>query len=105
MVLHTVYEQQDQMHHTHTRRIDHRIVNIHQPHVRPIVRGKENAKTEFGSKLQVSMVGGFTFIDHHCWEAFNEGNYLTHIAAAFLSNVKKQLLLVKNISYNTNAHL
>jgi len=76
MVLHTVYEQQDQMHHTHTRRIDHRIVNIHQPHVRPIVRGKENAKTEFGSKLQVSMVGGFTFIDHHCWEAFNEGNYL-----------------------------
>lgn len=76
MVLHTVYDQQDEMHRSHTNRIDHRIVNIHQPHVRPIVRGKENAKTEFGSKLQMSLVGGFTFIDHHSWEAFNEGNYL-----------------------------
>jgi hypothetical protein len=76
MVLHTVYEQQEEMHRTHTHRIDHRIVNIHQPHVRPIVRGKENAKTEFGSKIQMSLVGGFTFIDHLSWEAFNEGSYL-----------------------------
>ena len=76
MVLHTVYEQQEQMHRTRTRRIDYRIVNIHQPHVRPIVRGKENAKTEFGSKLQMSLVEGFAFIDHLSWEAFNEGKYL-----------------------------
>lgn len=76
MVLHTVYEQQEEMHRTRTHRIDHRIVNIHQPHVRPIVRGKENAKTEFGSKIQMSLVGGFAFIDHLSWEAFNEGNYL-----------------------------
>ena len=76
MVLHTVYEQQEEMHRTRTHRIDHRIVNIHQPHVRPIVRGKENAKTEFGSKIQMSLVGGFAFIDHLSWEAFNEGSYL-----------------------------
>lgn len=76
MVIHTVYEQQEEMHRTHTNRIDHRIVNIHQPHVRPIVRGKENAKTEFGSKMQVSLVGGLIFIDHLSWEAFNEGGYL-----------------------------
>lgn len=76
MVLHTVYEQQEEMHRTRSHRIDHRIVNIHQPHVRPIVRGKENAKTEFGSKIQMSLVGGFAFIDHLSWEAFNEGNYL-----------------------------
>ncbi|HVB66204.1 MAG TPA: transposase, partial [Candidatus Acidoferrales bacterium] len=76
MVLHTVYDQQEEMHRTHTHRIDHRIVNIHQPHVRPIVRGKENAKTEFGSKVQMSLVGGFAFIDHLSWEAFNEGGYL-----------------------------
>ncbi len=76
MVLHTVYEQQEEMHRTRTHRIDYRIINIHQPHVRPIVRGKENAKTEFGSKLQMSLVGGFAFIDHLCWEAFNEGKYL-----------------------------
>ena len=76
MVLHTVYEQQEEMHRTHTKRIDYRIVNIHQPHVRPIVRGKENAKTEFGSKIQMSLVEGFAFIDHLSWEAFNEGGYL-----------------------------
>ena len=55
---------------------DYRIVSIHQPHVRPIVRGKESAKTEFGSKIQMSMVEGFAFIDHISWEAFNEGKYL-----------------------------
>jgi hypothetical protein len=76
LVLHTVYEQQLEMHRTHTKSIPHRIVNIHQPHVRPIVRGKDKAKVEFGSKLQVSLVGGFTFIDRLSWEAFNEGQCL-----------------------------
>ncbi len=76
MVFHTVNEQQEQMHRTHSKRIEHRIVSIHQPQVRPIVRGKENAKVEFGSKIQVSLVEGYTFIDHHSWEAFNEGGYL-----------------------------
>lgn len=76
MVLHTVYDQQEQMHRTRSKRIDDRIVNIHQPHVRPIVRGKEKAKVEFGSKLQVSIVKGFMFIDHLCWDAFNEVKYL-----------------------------
>lgn len=77
MVLHTVYEQQLEMHRSHSKSIPHRIVNIHQPHVRPIVRGKDKAKVEFGSKLQVILVAGFTFIDRLSWEAFNEGRYLT----------------------------
>lgn len=76
MVLHTVYEQQLEMHRSHNKSIPHRIVNIHQPHVRPIVRGKDKAKVEFGSKLQVSLVAGFTFIDRLNWEAFNEGQCL-----------------------------
>lgn len=76
LVLHTVYEQQEQMHRTHTKSVPHRIVIIHQPHVRPIVRGKDKAKVEFGSKLLVSLVGGFTFIDRLSWEAFNEGQCL-----------------------------
>lgn len=76
MVLHTVYDQQEEMHRTHTHRIDHRIVNIHQPHIRPIVRGKERTKTEFGSKIHMSLVSGCTFIDHLSWEAYNEGSLL-----------------------------
>lgn len=54
-------------------KIENRIVNIHQPHVRPIVRGKEGIKTEFGSKLQVSLIDGFSFIDKLSWDNFNEG--------------------------------
>jgi IS5 family transposase len=33
-----------------------RIVSIHQPQVRPIVRGKEKSKVELGSKINVSLV-------------------------------------------------
>jgi hypothetical protein len=76
MVLHTVYEQQKEMHETRTHRIDHRIVKIHQPHVRPIVRGKTQVKTEFGSKIQAALVAGYVFIDYIDWEAFNEIGWL-----------------------------
>ena len=56
--------------------IDHRIVSIHQPHVRPIVRGKTNANVEFGAKIQVSLMNGYAFLDDLSWEAFNEGTRL-----------------------------
>ncbi|WP_460197685.1 hypothetical protein [Segatella asaccharophila] len=47
-----------------------RIISLYQPFVRPIVKGK--AKTEFGAKIGVSVVKGYTFIDHHSWDAYNE---------------------------------
>ena len=71
-----IYEQQLHMHRNRTHRVDNRIVNLHQPHVRPIVRGKESAKVEFGSKLQVSLVDGYMFLDKLSWDAFNEGGSL-----------------------------
>jgi hypothetical protein len=83
IVLHCVYEQQYQMHSTHTHRIDDRIVNIHQPHVRPIKRGKDGKKVEFGSKLQVSLSEGFTLIDQLSWDNFNEGGCLTESVALY----------------------
>jgi hypothetical protein len=49
------------------------MASIHQPHVRPIVRGKTNANVEFGAKVQVSLVQGFAFLEDLPWEAFNEG--------------------------------
>ena len=74
--LQTVYQQQETMHRTQTRSIENRIVNLHQPHVRPIKRGKAGKKTEFGSKLQVSLINGFTFLDKLSWDNFNEGGDL-----------------------------
>jgi IS5 family transposase len=52
--------------------IKDRIVSICQPHIRPIVRGKAKANTEFGAKVAVSMVDGYFYIDHLSWDSFNE---------------------------------
>jgi hypothetical protein len=53
--------------------IPDRIVNLRQPHVRPIVRGKAGREFEFGQKMAVSVVDGFTFIEEQCWNNFAEG--------------------------------
>jgi IS5 family transposase len=50
-----------------THSVPERIVSIHQPHVRPIVSGKEKAKVEFGSKINVNIVDGYAFLDHLAW--------------------------------------
>lgn len=76
LVINTVYQQQKQMYDSRTHQIDHRIVSIHQPHVRPMVRGKSHAKVEFGSKIHLSMIDGFSFLDEISWEAFNEGSHM-----------------------------
>lgn len=76
LVIQTLYEQQFQMYQAQTHSIEHRIVSIHQPHVRPIVRGKTNAQVEFGSKIQVSLMNGYAFLDELSWDAFNEGGRL-----------------------------
>ena len=68
----TMIHQQKEMLVSGTHQCANRIVSIFQPHVRPIVRGKAKAKTEFGAKIGVSVVEGYTFIDHHSWDAYNE---------------------------------
>ncbi|MCU0360745.1 MAG: IS5 family transposase [Bacteroidia bacterium] len=76
LVIQEAYRQQQHMFVERTHSVEHRIVSIHQPHVRPIVRGKEKAKVEFGAKVNVSLVNGFSFIDHLSWDAYNEGKLL-----------------------------
>jgi len=62
-VIQHIYEQQTQMYNEHTHSIDNRIVNIYQPYVRPIVRGKDRAQVEFGAKLGVSIKNGYAMIN------------------------------------------
>jgi len=71
-VIQQVYSQQLSMYRNRSCRCDDRIVNIHQPHVRPIIRGKAKSRTEFGAKISVSLVDGITMVDHLGWDAFNE---------------------------------
>jgi hypothetical protein len=87
LVINTLYEQQQKMFTEGTHSVEHRIVSIHQPHVRPIVRGKTNANVEFGAKINVTLMNGYAFLDDLSWEAFNEGTRLM----ASVEKYKKRL--------------
>ena len=66
--------QQEHMYNNKVKRCDNRIVSIHQPHVRPIIRGKQNKSVEFGSKLNVSLTtDGISYVNHIGWNNYNEG--------------------------------
>ena len=72
-ILDEVYQQQFYMYMNRVNLVDHRIVSISQPHIRPIVRGKAGRHTEFGAKISLSLMDGFCFfIEHLSWENFNE---------------------------------
>lgn len=76
-VIQHVYRQQAEMYRHKSRRCDDRIVSIHQPHVRPIIRGKAHKTTEFGAKLSASLTeNGLAQVDRISWDAFNEGSDL-----------------------------
>ena len=58
--------------------IPDRIVSVSKPYVRPIVRGKEVKKVEFGAKCNNILVDGMSFIEKISFNAFNEGTRLEH---------------------------
>ena len=72
-VIHEVYRQQHEMHTEDKRTIEHRIVSLYQPHVRPMPRGKDRVQTEFGSKQLVMLKDGYTHVQTISWDNFNEG--------------------------------
>lgn len=76
LVISELYRQQKEMFDAKKHAIPGRIVSISQPHVRPIVRGKANAPVEFGAKISVSLVDGYSFLETLSWDAYNEANEL-----------------------------
>lgn len=77
LVIHTLYEQQRQMHELRTHTVADRIVSISQPHVRPIVRGKAGKRVEFGAKISIShQKDGYVSLDTLSWDAYNESGDL-----------------------------
>src|SRR5699024_8730028 len=53
-----------------------RLVSLHQPHVRPIVRGRLGHPVEFGAKFSVALVDGIACVDTLHWDAFSESRDL-----------------------------
>ena len=76
LVVQEVYRQQELMFRENINRIKGRIVSISQPHIRPIVRGKAGVAVEFGSKITLSIVDGYTYLERLSWEAYNESEDL-----------------------------
>lgn len=67
-----LYEQQKYIYDNHTHSVPDRIISISQPWLRPIVRGKAKAPVEFGAKLEISVVNGFTRLEYHSFDVYNE---------------------------------
>ncbi len=102
-IIQTINEQQKIMYQEKSNRCDDRIVSISQPHVRPIVRGKQGKKVEFGSKLGLSLANGFIKADTLSWDAYNESKDLVIQAEAYraLYGYYPELILADKI-YTTN---
>lgn len=72
LIISEIYRQQNMMFCNNIHVMEDRIVSISQPDIRPIVRGKSKAKTEFGAKVSVSVVDGFTYLDRFSFDSYNE---------------------------------
>lgn len=71
-----VYEQQKAMYEAHKHSVSDRIVSLSQPWLRPIVRGKAKAAVEFGAKLDISVVNGWTRLEVLSFDAYHEAGGL-----------------------------
>jgi hypothetical protein len=79
-----LFAQQLYMYENNTHSVKDRIVSLSQPWVRPIVRGKAAANTEFGAKVHISTDDeGHARIERLSFDAFNESDGLIAAAERF----------------------
>ena len=83
LVIQELYRQQRYMYVNKVHKIDDRIVSIHQPYIRPIVRGKANAAVEFGAKISISIVDGMTYLETLSFNNYAESKYLEQSVMAY----------------------
>ncbi len=68
-----LYRQQKYMYENKTHVVENRIVSLSQPYIRPIVRGKAKAKTEFGPKYDISIdEKGHARLEKISFDPYNE---------------------------------
>jgi hypothetical protein len=71
-IIKKILQQQKKMFET-GKSIPDRVVSISKSYIRPIVRGKEVKKVEFGAKVNMIQIDGINFIEHLSYKPFNEG--------------------------------
>ncbi len=67
------FKQQSEYFSVPKSKIPNRIVSLNKPYIRPIIRGKEVKRVEFGIKVNMFQVDGIDFIEHASFDAFHEG--------------------------------
>lgn len=101
-----VYAQQKYMYDNKTHRVEHRIVSLNQPYLRPIVRGKAKAPVEFGAKYDISVdEKGHARLEKISFEPYNESQVLIDIIERYKKRTGKypERVLVDQI-YRTRAN-
>lgn len=73
LVINEYVRQQRELYRTGELEGSGRILSIWKPHVRAIARGKARGMFEFGAKLSVSLVEGFSRVERLSWDNYNEG--------------------------------
>jgi len=73
-IIKKILGQQLDMYRRRSHIVKDRIVSYSQPEVRPMVRGKDGKRVEFGPKGQLSLIDGYLFLDFMSFENFNEAN-------------------------------
>jgi hypothetical protein len=99
----------------HGGKVNGLIVSIDKDYIRPIVRGKETKRVEFGAKVNTIQIDGINFIEHLSFDAFNEGiripqcigkqqtlmrKRVTHVAAdrIYATNYNRKFCSKRNIT-------
>ena len=103
----TIYSQQHELLYGDRENVKQRIVSLHKPHVRAIIRGKEVKVVDpiaigFGAKVHKVQVGGLSFIEHLSYENFNEGTRLKQSVAFHQKHFGKCSQLAADAIYATN---
>lgn len=82
--------------------VPNRIVSLFKAYIRPIVRGKNKKRVEFGAKVNTWQVGGLNFIEHLSFNAFHEGIRLKQGIAFHTKHFGKLSQLGADKIYATN---
>lgn len=105
--LHTIRKvlEQQQFMLTHpAKELKDRIVSLPKPYVRPIIRGKETKRVEFGMKAHILQVDGICIFDHLSFNAFNESTRLKISTLKHRSAFRNLYQLGADRIYATNAN-
>ena len=71
-MIQTIAQQQRALYFEQKARVPDRIISVGQPHIRPIVRSKARAKSEFGAKISLSLEKGMCYLHRFSFDAYNE---------------------------------